>query len=355
MYDLCPVKAYEIAKTELPKVAELGFSGLHYIDVMSVVPPRRCYDKNHPATEKDTEDLYAKIGELSHDLFGGFASEGAYDFADVHLNAVNEQDFGNEEVMYTKECRHWNADGASVKALVRAMDYAQEQGFDQTVICGDVLDYLSYGAMELMDRYIWNRDPNVMVSLGGHELTRQMQTGKPDQTPLSERLEVLERFWRHNMYYLSRVIGDAVMLIQMDNSRHCYTEEIAKLLKRDLAMARKEEYIVLIFQHEPISAGKKEDEKVQALIVCDGEYQNIYDHAIGDFDTADAPTREVYRLLVKNADVVKGIFCGHLHSGYYTEILGSDPEGRQIMIPQYVEEGLVYNDYAGHVLEITIV
>ena len=39
----------------------------------------------------------------------------------------------------------------------------------------------------------------------------------------------------------------------------------------------------------------------------------------------------------------------------YTEILGSDPEGRQIMIPQYVEEGLVYNDYAGHVLEITIV
>ena len=86
MYDLCPIKAYEIAKAELPKVAELGFSGLHYIDVMSVVPLRRCYDEKHPATEKDTEDLYAKIGELSHDLFGGFASEGAFDFAAPYLD-----------------------------------------------------------------------------------------------------------------------------------------------------------------------------------------------------------------------------------------------------------------------------
>lgn len=274
-------------------------------------------------------------------------------FADVHLNAVNEQDRENEEVMHTKKCRVWNANGASVKALTRAMDYAE--GFDQTVICGDVLDYLSYGAMELMDRYIWDRDPNVMVSLGGHELTREMQTGEPDKTPLSERLSVLEKFWRHNMYYLSRVIGNAVMLIVLDNSRHVYTEETLKLLKKDLETARREEYIVLIFQHEPISTGKKEDEHVKALIVCDGEYQNLYDHVIGDFPNLDEPTRAVYRLLTQSADVIKGFFCGHLHSGYYTEIKGSAPDGETVMIPQYVEEGLVYHDYAGHVMEITVV
>lgn len=86
MYDLCPKKAYETAKAELPKVARLGFFGLHYIDVMSVVPLRRCYDKNHPSTEKETEMLYGKIGELSHELFGGFASEGAFDFAAPYLD-----------------------------------------------------------------------------------------------------------------------------------------------------------------------------------------------------------------------------------------------------------------------------
>lgn len=86
MYDLCPVKAYEVAQKELPRAAELGFSGLHYIDVISIVPLRRCYDKNHPATEKDTEELYKKIGILSHKLFGGFASEGAFDFASPYLD-----------------------------------------------------------------------------------------------------------------------------------------------------------------------------------------------------------------------------------------------------------------------------
>ncbi len=108
MYDLCPVKAYEIAKEELPKAAKLGFSGLHYIDVMSVVPLRRCYDKNHPATEQDTEKLYAKIGGLSHELFGGFASEGAFDFAapylDYALYVTFEGDTGN---LFDEEIPFW--------------------------------------------------------------------------------------------------------------------------------------------------------------------------------------------------------------------------------------------------------
>ena len=54
-------------------------------------------------------------------------------------------------------------------------------------------------------------------------------------------------------------------------------------------------------------------------------------------------------------DVIKGFFCGHLHSGFYTKIKGSSPERKTVMIPQYIEEGLVYDDYAGHVLEITII
>lgn len=108
MYDLCPVKAYEIAKQELPKVAELGFSGLHYIDVMSVVPLRRCYDANHPASEKDTENLYAQIGGLSHELFGGFASEGAFDFAAPYLDYALYVTFeGNISSLFDEEIPFW--------------------------------------------------------------------------------------------------------------------------------------------------------------------------------------------------------------------------------------------------------
>ncbi len=86
MYWLCPVKALALAERDLPKVAELGFKGTHYIDVMSVVPPRTCYDKNHPITSKDTVTYYDKIMELCHKEFGGFSSEGCFDFAAKYLD-----------------------------------------------------------------------------------------------------------------------------------------------------------------------------------------------------------------------------------------------------------------------------
>jgi len=80
-YKLCPQKALEYAKVYLPKVKELGFEGLHYVDVMTVVPLWWCYDKNHPVTSKGTLEIYNEIMKLSQDLFGGFSSEGCFDFA----------------------------------------------------------------------------------------------------------------------------------------------------------------------------------------------------------------------------------------------------------------------------------
>ena len=86
MYNLCPVKSLEYAKEYLPKVKELGFLGLHYIDVMTVVPTRWCYDKNHPVNPKETSEIYSDIMDICHDLFGGFASEGCFDFASRYLD-----------------------------------------------------------------------------------------------------------------------------------------------------------------------------------------------------------------------------------------------------------------------------
>lgn len=86
MYNLCPVKALEYAKADLPKVKDLGFAGLHYIDVMSLVRPRRCYDVRHPLNPGQTEKIYAEIMNECHTLFGGFSSEGCLDYAVKYLD-----------------------------------------------------------------------------------------------------------------------------------------------------------------------------------------------------------------------------------------------------------------------------
>lgn len=277
------------------------------------------------------------------------------DFTDVHLNYTNDKDKDNAEVMLTKTCRHWNENAASVKALTKAMDYAEK--FDKTIITGDVLDYMSYGAMELMDKYIWEKDPNITVTIGMHDYVRQMETGKGDETPVESRLGILQNYWRHDIYYTSEVLGDKVMLINMDNSRSMYQDFQAEKLRADIEKAKKEDLVILIFQHEAVSTGNPQDAHARALIECDGAEFDFYNMMGKAEYTKNDATAEVYKLITENADVVKGLFCGHYHSGYYTEIKASytDENGtHDAVIPQYVEEGLVYNDYAGHVMEITV-
>ena len=105
MYHLCPIVAWDYAKNDLPKVSELGFKGLHYIDVMSVVPLRECYDKNHLSNKSQTLEYYEKIMKLCHQQFGGFASEGAFDFTSKYLDYALyvswgglDDDFFDEEI-----------------------------------------------------------------------------------------------------------------------------------------------------------------------------------------------------------------------------------------------------------------
>ena len=58
-----------------------------------------------------------------------------------------------------------------------------------------------------------------------------------------------------------------------------------------------------------------------------------------------------------NADIVKAVFCGHMHSDYYTEIIATykDADGKTVdtVIPQYVHTGSIY-DGTGHVFRITV-
>lgn len=108
LYHLCPQKAFEFAKRDLPKVADLGFKGIHYVDVMSVVPLRKCYDSNHPVNEGDTDKLYREIANDCKRLFGGFASEGVFDFAADYLDYGLYVAFGDNNIeFFDKEVPLW--------------------------------------------------------------------------------------------------------------------------------------------------------------------------------------------------------------------------------------------------------
>ncbi len=81
MYDICPQRAYErFTPKILRNIAALGFRGLHYIDVLTVVRPRDCFDPRHPLDRNQSAVFIGKMLGEAQDIFGGSASEGGHDF-----------------------------------------------------------------------------------------------------------------------------------------------------------------------------------------------------------------------------------------------------------------------------------
>ena len=275
---------------------------------------------------------------------------------DIHFNYVSISDENDSEVMETRACRKWNREGESVKSAINAMNAAVYA--DQTVITGDTLDYLSQGTIMLMKRHVLSRDKDVLITLGGHELTKQMETYKPDETPMEERYAILAETWPHDIFYHSKDVCGKVIAVCLDNSLGNFSTVQPEKLAADIARAREERKIILLFMHEPIAPNDQKGE-IPALWIAKGSHKSFnFDKkpTIGAYPQDEA-TEKIYKLITENADVIKGVFCGHRHSMFYNEISASykDKNGtHSAAIPQLVAPGNPYLDHAGSVVRIIV-
>lgn len=88
MYDLCLKRWYKLFSEEHFKaISDIGFRGLHYIDVVSSIYPYQCFDKRHPMTPSAGAKYARKIFGDSNKYFGGSYSEGGIDYAFETLDA----------------------------------------------------------------------------------------------------------------------------------------------------------------------------------------------------------------------------------------------------------------------------
>lgn len=87
-FHLCPACTVKYTERNLTDVEKMGFSGLHYIDVLTNFPPRDCYNPKHPMTARNSAKTICDIAKRTRELFGGFASEGGFDYAADVLDYV---------------------------------------------------------------------------------------------------------------------------------------------------------------------------------------------------------------------------------------------------------------------------
>lgn len=277
--------------------------------------------------------------------------------SDIHYNYCNYQDFDEADpvLMSTLEHRHWLAGGASVPKARKCLDFLADT--DQIVINGDTLDYLSRGAMELMQREIWDKYPGVIATVGGHELARKMQGIVPETTSREARLAVIEQFWAHNFYYTAKLIKNKVLVVGLFNDLGRFDKNQYAKLASDIALARENGWILLLFAHEPIATrdpAHKHITGADAIQVGDpsGFPDNYCDGGMAGGQNSDADTLAMHQLITGNADVIKGFFAGHLHSDLYLEIKATCPDGSSAVIPQYIRTATAYQN--GHLMRIRI-
>lgn len=278
--------------------------------------------------------------------------------ADLHFNFCNMKDREDEELQYTEQCRLWLQYQKSLVSAVKALESADF--CDASIICGDILDYLSEGAIDLTKRHIIKKYPEIMMALGGHDYTKQMQTKRPDKLPLEQRLDMLRSFWPHDIHYYSRRIGDSVLAVIMDNSQGKYLPGQAEKLKADMDIAREEGRVILIFQHEPISLFDPKINTVPAVIENGGAAKianfGTMQELIGNSES-DESTSLVLDLIKCGADVIKGIVAGHWHSQFFGYVKAGYSDGNGDLIPcdipQYIISGNPYFE-SGFVARITV-
>lgn len=269
--------------------------------------------------------------------------------ADLHMNHITEEDKNDAEVQYTNKTRWWGRNGSLTPRGMHGLAFADM--FDQTVIAGDILDYQSAGAAKAVRDYIIKPYPEAMLTIGGHDITRNMETAFPDIVPLAYRQAYLQAFWPHNIFYYSKLVNGSVLCIAMDNGRTRYTAEQLEKLKADIKLARENGYTVIIFQHEPIaSRNEKHAQTVCMDVPCNDpvkEVFNFYDaKQVGGFGfKADESTMATYELIINSADVIKAVVAGHRHYNYFMEMPAKTHDGKDAVIPQYVIRASAYDEF----------
>lgn len=87
-YHICPKRTLPYTRRNLEEIQKMGFRGLHYIDVLSNFPPRDCYSGDHPMTARQSAETICEIAKMAREMFGGFASEGGFDYLADGLDYV---------------------------------------------------------------------------------------------------------------------------------------------------------------------------------------------------------------------------------------------------------------------------
>lgn len=99
---LCSKVAYEkYFKPNIEKMRKVGFDGLHYSDVLTILAPEPCYCPEHRITRRESAHYRNLILHDIKEIMGGVSSEALLDFASPYLDRGLYMEQGEKQLLET--------------------------------------------------------------------------------------------------------------------------------------------------------------------------------------------------------------------------------------------------------------
>lgn len=227
-YNSCPKRAYEVAMETLPDVVDLGFKGMHYIDVITATDGRACHNPLHPINKKEAGEYFDKLFAWCKENFGSSGSEGPY-------------------VFYMKEC--------DFCLYVSFADFTDKDGMYP--LCDKTIPF-------------WQLVFHGIVASHPYAKTVNMTTSNnPD-----DMLKVIEFGGKPQFYYYAQFVSDGTDWLAKGDL-HCNTDEEIKSATMAVKKAYDNFKDLAYLQYEFMEEHKEIADNVFAVTYSDGSVVTV--------------------------------------------------------------------------------
>ena len=221
--------------------------------------------------------------------------------------------------------------------FLQAIDYAKKENIP-VLHTGDMIDFLSKGNFDFMDRYF--ADLDYMYAAGNHDFCHWVGRAKEDYDYKWEKMKEIAPHVKSNLYFDSRVI-DGVNFVTIDDSYYLISDGQTELLRAEAAKG----YPIVLAMHVPFytalfAKSIMENNPCAYVTGAPEELLVVYPEDRRKQQTPDGATLRAIEY-IKSEPLIKVIVTGHVHRNLEDLFAGK---------PQIATKG----SYEGDVREIVL-
>ena len=195
--------------------------------------------------------------------------------------------------------------------FLQAIDYAKKENIP-IVHTGDMIDFLSKGNFDFMDKYF--ADLDYVYAAGNHDFCHWVGRAREDYSYKWENIKQIAPHVKSNLYFDSRVIG-GVNFVTLDDSYYLISDGQTEMLRAEAAKG----YPIVLAMHVPLYT------KAQAEFVMDvrknpcayvtGAPEELLATYPEDRRLQQTPDEATLRAIeyIKSEPLIKALITGHTH------------------------------------------